>query len=63
MLAYPDHQARRWEPKRLRLRLFSAPGSIARHARQNRLHLPRRHPWTVLALQGLKRLAVLAAPT
>jgi hypothetical protein len=30
MLAYPDHPARRWEPKRLRLRLFSAPGQHRR---------------------------------
>jgi hypothetical protein len=64
MLAYPDHQARRWEPKRLRLRLFSTPASIARHARRQRLHLPSRHPWTSLILQGLHRIAaVAAAPT
>ena len=50
MLAYPEHAARRWEPKRLRLRLLSAPGSLARHARRQRLHLPTRHPWTELIL-------------
>ena len=31
MLALTDHEARRWEPKRLRLRLFSIAGRIARH--------------------------------
>ena len=63
MLAYPEHAARRWEPKRLRLRLLSAPGSLARHTRRQRLHLPTRHPWTELILQGLSRLAAVAAPT
>ena len=33
LLALPDHQARRWEPKRLRLRLFQTPAVLARHAR------------------------------
>jgi hypothetical protein len=36
MLAYTEHPARRWEPKRLRLRLFSTPAQIARHARPDR---------------------------
>jgi hypothetical protein len=30
MLALADHPARRWEPKRLRLRLFSAAGCLAK---------------------------------
>jgi hypothetical protein len=29
LLALTGHDARRWEPKRLRLRLFSIPGRIA----------------------------------
>lgn len=36
LLAHPDEQARRWEPKRLRLRLFTIPAAITRlraHAR------------------------------
>lgn len=56
MLGYPEHAARRWEPIRLRLRLFSAPGSLARHPRRNWLHPPARNPWTVLILAGLRRL-------
>jgi hypothetical protein len=56
MLAYPTANVRRWEPKRLRLRLFSAPGSVARHARRQRLHLPAPHPWTGLILAGMSRL-------
>ncbi len=34
MLALTDHDARRWEPKTLRLHLFSLPGRIARHAQK-----------------------------
>jgi hypothetical protein len=34
MLALHDHPARRWEPKRLRLRLWSIAGRISRHARR-----------------------------
>ena len=37
--------ARRWEPKRLRLRLFSAAGRIVRGGRRLRLRLAARWPW------------------
>jgi hypothetical protein len=56
MLALTGHDARRWEPKTLRLHLFSLPGRIARHARRTRLHLPRNAPTTGLALGALARL-------
>jgi hypothetical protein len=39
MLALTEHPARRWEPKRLRLRLFSIAARLARSARRTRLHL------------------------
>jgi hypothetical protein len=56
MLGLHDHPARRWEPKRLRLRLFSIAGRIARHARRTRLRLPRHAPWSDLLLTALTRL-------
>lgn len=62
MLAYPDHAARRWEPKRLRLQLFSLAGRLAHHARQTLLHLPEHHPWAELLTSGLTRLDALAPP-
>jgi hypothetical protein len=37
--------ARRWEPKRLRLRLLSAAGRIVRGSRRLRLRLAARWPW------------------
>ena len=57
MLALPDHEARRWEPKTLRLRLFSIPARIARHARKVHLRLSRHNPFTHVALTALTRLA------
>jgi hypothetical protein len=56
MLALHDHGARRWEPKRLRLRLFSIAGRIARHARRTRLRLAAHAPWTDLLATALARL-------
>jgi Transposase DDE domain group 1 len=37
--------ARSWEPKRLRLRLFSVAGRITRGGRRLRLHLVTTWPW------------------
>ena len=46
LLAFGGHAARRWEPKRLRHRLFSLPAQLVRHARQTVLNLPAHRPWT-----------------
>jgi hypothetical protein len=62
LLAFPEHPARRWEPKRLRHRLFSLPAQLVRHARQTVLNLPVHRPWTGLALAGTTRLRALAIP-
>ena len=50
-----DGTARRWEPKRIRLRLFSAAGRLARGGRRLRLRLAERWPWAadVTRLQAL----------
>jgi hypothetical protein len=55
-LALDDHPARRWEPKRLRLRLFSIAGRITRHARRTRLRLAAHAPWADLLTTALARL-------
>jgi hypothetical protein len=67
LLAFTDdngtsHEARRWEPKRLRLRLFSIAARLARTGRQTIVHLARDGAWTDLLLDGLTRLRTLAAP-
>jgi hypothetical protein len=61
-LALTGHAARRWEPKRLRLRLLSIAGRLAATGRRTWLHLARPAPFTGLALNGLRRLDALAAP-
>jgi Transposase DDE domain group 1 len=51
-LAWHDHPARRWEPKRLRFRLLAVAGRIIRSGRQQRLRLPRSWPWNDLIDTG-----------
>jgi len=60
-----DGAARRWKPKRLRLRIFSLAGVLARTARVTTVHLSERSPWADLAAAALARLRALdlqAAP-
>jgi hypothetical protein len=61
-LALTGHEARRWEPKRLRLRLLSIPARHARTGRRRLLHLTATTPFTALALQALDALARLSGP-
>jgi hypothetical protein len=61
-LALTGHPARRWEPKRLRLRLLAIAGRLAVTGRRRLLHLSATAPWIDVALTGLRRLNALAAP-
>jgi hypothetical protein len=60
-LALTGHDARRWEPKRLRQRLLTIPARHARTGRRRLLHLAATAPFTALALQALATLAQLTA--
>ena len=51
--------ARRWEPRRLRLRLFSVAGRLARSARRLRLRLAQRWPWADQITAAATRLQAL----
>ena len=62
MLALTGEDARVWEPKRLRLRLFSIAGSIAHHSRRTWLHLSSHAPHVDLITTGLTRLRGLPQP-
>ncbi|MBA5848265.1 IS1380 family transposase [Gordonia amicalis] len=62
MLAFTHHPARRWEPKRLRHRLFTIAAKITRHARRTRLKLADHAPHVGLLLDGMARLATLPDP-
>lgn len=61
-LALTGHPARRWEPKRLRLRLFTAPATLARTGRRVWLHLANKNPWADLLRDAVHRLRGLATP-
>ena len=62
MLALSGQQARRWEPKRLRLGSSTVPATIARTCRQVRLHLATKAPWADLVNDAVGRLRALAVP-
>ena len=55
-----DGAARTWEPKRLRLRLFSAAGRIVRGGRRLRLRLAATWPWAGQLTAAITRLQALA---
>jgi hypothetical protein len=52
--------ARRWEPRRLRLRLFSAAGRLVRGSRRIRLKISARWPWAPDITAAISRLDALS---
>ncbi|MGA4949230.1 IS1380 family transposase [Streptomyces lydicamycinicus] len=55
-------KARCWEPRRLRLRLFTAAGQLVTTGRRRILRLARHWPWTREITDALERLAELPNP-
>jgi Transposase DDE domain group 1 len=55
-----DGTARAWEPKRLRLRLFSAAGRIVRGGRRLRLRIATTWPWATQITAATTRLQAFA---
>jgi hypothetical protein len=51
--------ARRWEHRRLRLRVFAVAGRLARSGRRLRLRLAERWPWPGEITAAAARLQVL----
>jgi len=51
-----DGPARRWEPKRLRLRIFAVAGRLVRGGRRLRLRLARHWPWASQIIAAIARL-------
>ena len=62
MLAFHGTKARRWEPKKLRARIFEIAGKISTHARKLILHLAAAAPDTGLLIKGLERIRALSPP-
>lgn len=59
LVAWPDHPARAWEPKTLRLRVLAVAGRIITTGRRQILRIPHRWPWADLILGGHHHLAAL----
>jgi len=59
MLALPG-TARRWEPKRLRLRIFSCAGRLVRGGRRLRIRLAATWPWASHITTAITRIQELA---
>jgi len=51
--------ARRWEPKRLRLRIFAVAGRLVRGGRRLRLRLAERWPWAREITAAISRLQAI----
>ena len=49
-------KARRWEPKRLRLRVFAVAGRLVSGGRRLRLRLAERWPWAAQITAAITRL-------
>ena len=60
LIALTSGEARRWEPKRLRL--FTIAAALTRHSRQAVLTLNQKQPWASLAHQAVTALRALPAP-
>jgi hypothetical protein len=58
MLAFTG-PGRRWEPRRLRLRIFTVAGRIVRGGRRRRLRLAARWPWATQITAAITRLDTL----
>jgi hypothetical protein len=61
MLALTHTTARRWEPKRLRTRLFTIPATLVRTGRRRLLHLAEHHPWATSVNEAIARLRGMTA--
>lgn len=55
-------EIRRWEPRRLRLRLFSAAAQLVTTARRQHLRFARHWPWTDVITDAIARLEALPNP-
>ena len=62
-IAFTSDDARKWEPKRLRARLFEVPATLVRRCRHKVLHLAQHAPEAVRVLTGVNRLRTAVAQT
>src|SRR5699024_7042085 len=60
-IAFTSDDTRKWEPKRLRARLFEVPATLVRRCRHKVLHLALHAPEAVLVPTGVNRLRTALA--
>src|SRR5699024_9053137 len=59
LLAFADDETRRWEPKRLRMRIYPIPAPIARTARRAVMHMKNTARLAGAIVAGVNRLRAL----
>lgn len=62
LLAFTSGDARRWEPKTLRTRIFTTAATLVRTARRKVLHVKNTGPWAALILTAWNELLTLSPP-
>jgi hypothetical protein len=62
LLAFADDEIRRWEPKRLRMHIYTVPATIARTARRIVVHMKNTARFAQDIVVGLNRLRALPGP-
>jgi hypothetical protein len=62
LLAFAGHEIRRWEPKRLRMHIYTVPATIARTARRTVVHVKNTVRFAGAIVAGLNRLRALPGP-
>lgn len=62
LLAFADDEIRRWEPKRLRMHIYTVPATIARTARRAVVHIKSTVRFAGAIVAGLNRLRALPGP-
>ena len=62
LIARTSTDARRWEPKRLRLRLFTLAATLTRHSQKVVLTLNQKQPWATVTHQAVTALRALPTP-
>lgn len=62
LLAFANGEIRRWEPKRLRMHIYTVPATIARTARRTVVHMKNTARFAQDIVAGLNRLRALPGP-
>ena len=55
LLAFPTHEIRRWEPKKLCMHVRTVPATIARTARKTIVHVKNTAQWASAIVTGIAR--------